>query len=75
MYKKYAELLRKTNKTTYQVCKDTGIRESVISEWKKRGSNGGISTNTLKKLCDYFDVSADYFLFDVSADYFLEKKE
>ena len=62
MYQKYTELLKNSGKTTYQVCKDTGIRESVISEWKKRGSDGGISMNTLKKLCDYFNVSADYFL-------------
>lgn len=62
MYNKYAELLEKSGKTTYQVCKDTGIRESVISEWKKRGSNGGISTRTLIILSDYFGVSADYFL-------------
>lgn len=34
LYKKFAELLRKNNKTTYQVSKDTGIPTSTFSNWK-----------------------------------------
>ncbi len=35
MYEKFAELLAKTDKTMYQVAKDTGIATSTLSEWKK----------------------------------------
>ena len=35
MYEKFAELLDKTNKTAYQVSKDTGISQSVLSDWKR----------------------------------------
>ena len=34
MYEKFAELLAKTNKTAYQVAKDTGIGENTFSHWK-----------------------------------------
>ena len=62
MYTKFAELLAKNGKNTAQVCKDTGIRESVISNWKTRG--GKLSADNLKKLADYFGVNIEYFLDD-----------
>ncbi len=34
LYKNFAALLDKNNKTTYQVSKDTGIAQSNFSEWK-----------------------------------------
>lgn len=60
MYEKFAELLDKTNKTAYQVSKDTGIAQSVISDWKRGRSNPKI--DKLKILADYFGVSIEYFL-------------
>ena len=60
VYEKFAELLDKFNKTAYQVSKDTGIAQSVLSDWKR-----GISTPKtpkLKILADYFGVSIEYFL-------------
>lgn len=60
MYKKFAELLGKTNKTIYRVAKDTGIATATLYDWRD-----GISTpkvDKLKILADYFDVSVDYFL-------------
>lgn len=60
MYKKFAELLGKTNKTIYRVAKDTGIATATLYDWRN-----GISTpkvDKLKILADYFDVSVDYFL-------------
>lgn len=60
MYSKFLELLKKTGKTTAQVCRDTGISESVISNLKTRGGN--LSAANLKKLADYFGVSIEYFL-------------
>lgn len=60
MYKKYLALLDKTHKTSYQVSKDTGIAQSVLSDWKRGRSNPKI--NKLKKLADYFNVPIEYFL-------------
>lgn len=61
MYKKFAELLNKTHKTAYQVSKDTGIAQSVLSEWKS-GRIKMLGADKLKILADYFGVSVEYFL-------------
>ena len=62
MYEKFQQLLDKTNKTAYQVSKDTGISTATFSSWK----NGEYrpKVNKLKILADYFGVSIDYFLED-----------
>lgn len=60
MYEKFAELLDKNNKTAYQVSKDTGIAQSVLSDWKTGRSKPKV--NKLKALADYFGVSIEYFL-------------
>ena len=60
MYEKFTSLLDKTNKTAYQVSKDTGIEQSVLSDWKNGRSNPKI--DKLKILADYFGVSIEYFL-------------
>lgn len=63
MYDKYLELLKKTGKTTYQVCHDVGISENTMSNWKKRSDNGGkLSVDNLAKLARYFNVPMEYFL-------------
>ena len=61
MYKKFAELLAKTNETTYQVAKDTGISQTLFSEWKS-GRVKKLGVDKLKKLADHFGVSIDYFI-------------
>ena len=60
VYKKFAELLEKENKTAYQVAKDTGISESTFSYWKNGRSAPKV--DKLKILADYFGVSIEYFL-------------
>lgn len=52
MYEKFAELLEKTNKTAYQVSKDTGIGENIFSYWKAGRSKPKV--DKLKILADYF---------------------
>lgn len=62
LYKKYKELLKINELTSYKVSKETDISESVLSSWKN-----GISTpnlTTLMKLSKYFKVPVDYFLED-----------
>lgn len=60
MYKKFADLLSKSNKTAYQVSKDTGIAQSVLSDWKNSRSKP--KADKLKILADYFGVPIEYFL-------------
>lgn len=60
MYEKFAELLVKSNKTAYQIAKDTGIAQSVLSDWKTGRSKP--KADKLKILADYFGVSIEYFL-------------
>ena len=62
MYKKFAKLLEQTNKTAYQVSKDTGIAQSVLSDWKTGRSKP--KADKLKILADYFGVSIEHFLED-----------
>lgn len=60
MYEIYEQLLQKLGVSSYRVCKETGIAQSVISSWK-----AGISSpkhDKLKKLADYFGVSVEYLL-------------
>ncbi len=52
MYEKYKRLLDKTDKTTYQVSKETGISQTAFSNWKSGRTEPGIES--LKKLSQYF---------------------
>lgn len=60
MYKKFAELLAKTNKTIYRVSADTGIATATLYDW--RDGKTTPKTPKLKILADYFGVSIEYFL-------------
>ena len=60
VYEKFVALLDKTNKTTYQVSKETGIGQNVFSNWKAGRSVPKV--DKLKILADYFGVSIEYFL-------------
>lgn len=60
MYEKFAELLEKTNKTAYQVSKDTGIGENVLSYWKSGRSKPKV--DKLLILAKYFDVPLETFV-------------
>ena len=60
LYEKFADLLEKTNKTAYQVAKDTGVSTATLSCWK----NGAYTpkVDKLKVLADYFGVDINYFI-------------
>ncbi len=60
MYKKFEELLDKTNKTPYRIAKETGIAQSVLSDWKTGRSKPKV--DKLAVLAKYFGVSIKYFL-------------
>lgn len=60
VYEKLQVLLDKTNKTAYQVSKETGVSTATLSNWK----NGNYipKADKLKRIADYFGVSIEYFL-------------
>lgn len=60
LYEKFVVLLVKHNKTAYRVSKDTGIAQSVLSDWKTGRSKP--KADKLKILADYFGVPIEYFL-------------
>lgn len=60
MYKKFKELLSKTDKTIYRVSVDTGIATATLYDWRDGKSNPKV--DKLKILADYFGVSIEYFL-------------
>lgn len=60
MYEKYSALLEKTNKTSYQVSKETGIGQNVLSNWKNEKTKP--SLETLVVLAKFFKVPIEYFL-------------
>lgn len=60
MYEKFADLLVKTNKTAYQVAKDTGVSTATLSSWKKGEYTPKV--DKLKVLADYFGVDINYFI-------------
>lgn len=61
VYKKFEKLLVESNKTPYRVSKDTGIAQSLLSDWKL-GKIKMLGADKLKILADYFGVSIEYFL-------------
>lgn len=60
MYKKFADLLSKTNKTIYRVSADTGIATATLYDWRDGKSKPKV--DKLKTIADYFGVSIEYFL-------------
>lgn len=60
VYKKFENLLLKTNKTIYRVSVDTGISTTTLYDWRDGRSNPKV--DKLKILADYFGVSIEYFL-------------
>lgn len=59
-YERFEWLCEDKGVTPTQAARDVGIRQSVVSMWKKRGSTP--SGKTLNKLAEYFEVSTDYLL-------------
>lgn len=60
MYEIFEQLLQSYGITAYKFCKDTGISQSTISTWKKKGNL--INGETAKIIAGYFNVSVDYIM-------------
>lgn len=62
-YAKFTELLTKNGVTTAQVAKETGISESVFSNWKKRkDTQRNLTVGNLAKIAKYFGVPMETFI-------------
>ena len=68
IYAKFEKLLeqkRKKDKKNYtiaDVCRETGIAENAMSNWKTRG--GSLSAKNLSLIADFLGVSTSYFFKD-----------
>ena len=58
MYSVFEQLLKAAGITTAEFCAESGISQSTISNWKKRGNL--ISGENAKIIAEFFDVSIDY---------------
>ncbi len=60
MYEKIQELCENKGVRVAQLCRETGIPKSTISELKQ-GRTKTLSTQNLIKIAQYFEISLDYF--------------
>lgn len=61
LYNRIEELCAKQGVSAYRLCKDIGIRGSVLSDLRT-GRKQGLSSKTLTLIAEYFGVSVDYLL-------------
>ena len=59
MYEKFSKLLQDYGVSAYKVSKETGISQSVFSEWKRGKSQPKL--DKLRKIADFFNVPITYF--------------
>jgi len=58
LYNAISALCEQHEITVYKMCKDIGIRGSILSDLNT-GRKKGLSTDTLSKIANYFEVSID----------------
>ena len=61
LYNTIEELAIKNGVSIFKMCKEIGIRQSVISDLK-HGRQSGISAKNLDKIAAYFGVTVSYLL-------------
>lgn len=61
LYNRIEGLCAKQGISAYRLCKDIGIRGSVLSDLRT-GRKQGLSSKTLTLIAEYFGVSVDYLL-------------
>ena len=61
LYNRIEGLCAKQGVSAYRLCKDIGIRGSVLSDLRT-GRKQGLSSKTLTLIAEYFGVSVDYLL-------------
>ena len=66
MYSIFEQLLRERGVTVADVCRATGIKQSTMSNWKKRRNR--LSPDNALLVANYFGVSVDYLYGSISKD-------
>lgn len=61
IYQRIKKLADLNNVSIYRVERDSGLSNGAISKWG-RTANQTPSSESLKKVADYFDVSVDFLL-------------
>ncbi len=61
LYERINHLCEENNVTAYKLCKDIGIRPSIITDLKN-GRKKGLSAEYAEKISTYFGVSVSYLL-------------
>lgn len=66
-YMVFEKLCKNAGETTYQVCKDTGIKSSTIANWKKHsetnGKNGYVpKADKILLIANHFNVPLEKFI-------------
>ena len=67
MYSIFERLLQERGLTVADVCRATGIRQSTMSNWKKRNNN--LTPKNAKLVADFFGVSVDYLYGNATDNY------
>ena len=57
------QLITEKHKTKARFCEEYGINRSTIHKWQRRG--GEVSTDTIDRLCEWFDV--ERYVLDIGA--------
>ena len=73
LYENISMLLREKGVSGYKMCKDIGIRPSILSDLKS-GRKQGLHTETAEKIANYFDVSVNYLVNAKEWDKVIEKQ-
>lgn len=60
MYEIFENLIKERGITVYRFCKDNGIAQATIIDWRNGKSKP--KADKIKKIADYFDVSIDYLM-------------
>lgn len=64
-YTKFEQLLKAKKITAYKLAKDTGLSNSLFSDWKRGKAKP--KADKIQKIAEYFGVSTSYFYIDETA--------
>lgn len=73
MYNIFEKLLRERGVSVADVCRATGIRQSTMSNWKKR--NNKLSAKNAELIADYFGISVDELMGRIDRTVFVPRSE
>ena len=73
MYSIFERLLRERGVSVADVCRATGIRQSTMSNWKKR--NNKLSAKNAELIADYFEISVDELMGRIDRTVFIPRSE